>query len=608
MSDKPEMPEKRLFVFTGWLLASVLLLSSGSALPASSASVAPPSMGLVPATHLAASAEPPADLVLLHGRIHTEDANRSVAQALAVRGNSIVAVGSDADVRAFAGPQTHIVDLRGRLVLPGIIDAHIHPAESAQDRGKCNLHDRMMSPQTLRTEVAHCLAQEPRNHPLWFEVVSVNVSNLELTRRQLDQMLPRRPLLLEDASGHTLFANSAALEAAHVDASTKDPAGGRIERDPNGTPTGTLRDTAAEVMLNARPAPSLSFQASQLDKAFSAMRAVGITSVQDADVDEHDMQLYKRLYDGHRLAMRVRGTFGLKETDRPAEVLIGEAIEFRKRWAIDPDYLRADAVKIFADGVIEYPAHTAALLEPYLGGSGRRTPDWGPTYYSQPHLNKVVAAADAAGFTVHVHAIGDRAIRSALDAFAYAREHNGIHDNRGQIAHLELVDPQDFPRFKKLAVIANFQLLWAERDPYIVEATIPYVGAERARHLYPARSLLDAGALIAGGSDWGVSSFDPFEAIEHAITRCESRGRKPLLPEQSIPLQAVVDAYTINAAFALKQERTTGSLERGKRADFIVLDRDIFALDPFDLHGTRVVLTYLDGRQVYPGDQPDKQR
>jgi predicted amidohydrolase YtcJ len=173
---------------------------------------------------------------------------------------------------------------------------------------------------------------------------------------------------------------------------------------------------------------------------------------------------------------------------------------------------------------------------------------------------------------------------------------------------LELVDPQDFPRFKKLAVIANFQLLWAERDPYIVEATIPYVGAERARHLYPARSLLDAGALIAGGSDWGVSSFDPFEAIEHAITRCESRGRKPLLPEQSIPLQAVVDAYTINAAFALKQERTTGSLERGKRADFIVLDRDIFALDPFDLHGTRVVLTYLDGRQVYPGDQPDKQR
>src|SRR5215469_1623668 len=551
---------------------------------------------------MAASEAPRADLILLHGRIHTEDPTRSVVQALAVHGNSIVAVGSDPEVSALAGPKTKSVDLRGRVVLPGIIDAHIHPAESAQDLGKCNLHDRMMSPETLRTEVAHCLAQEPRDHPPWFEVVSVNVSNLKLTRQQLDQMLAHRPLLLEDASGHTLFANSAALEAAHVDASTKDPAGGRIERNADGTPTGTLRDTAEEIVLHAMPTPGLAFEASQLDKALSAMRAVGITSVQDADVDEHDMQLYKKLYDEHRLAMRVRGTFGLKQTDRPAEVLIGEAIEFRKRWAIDPEYLRADAVKIFADGVIEYPAHTAALLEPYLDGSGRPTHDRGPTYYSQPHMNQVVAAADAARFTVHIHAIGDRAIRSALDAFAYAREHNGIHDNRGQIAHLQLIDPQDFPRFKQLGVIANFQLLWAERDPYIVEATIPYIGAERAQHLYPARSLLDAGALIAGGSDWGVSSFNPFEAMEHAITRCESRGREPLLPEQSIPLQAVVDAYTINAAFALEQERTTGSLEPGKRADFIVLDRDIFALDPFDLHDTRVLQTYLDGRQVYAAE------
>jgi predicted amidohydrolase YtcJ len=560
---------------------------------------------LVP-DHLAASAEPPADLVLLHGRIHTEDPNRSVAQALAIRGNSIVAVGTDAEVSAYAGPQTHSVDLRGRVVLPGMIDAHIHPAESAQNLGKCNLHDRMMSPETLRTEVARCLAQEPRDHPLWFEVVSVNVSNLKLTRRQLDQMLPHRPLLLEDASGHTLFANSAALDAAHVDASTKDPAGGRIERDADGTPSGTLRDSAAEMVVNAKPAPSLSYQTSQLEKAFSAMRAVGITSVQDAYVNEHDMQLYKKLFDERRLAMRVRGTFGLKETDRPPAVLIGEAIEFRKRWAIDPDYLRADAIKIFADGVIEYPSHTAALLEPYLDESGRPTQDRGPTYYSQPHLDEVVAAANAAGFTVHVHAIGDRAVRSALDAFAYARERNGIHDNRDQIAHLELIDPQDFPRFKELGVIANFQLLWAERDPYIVEATIPYIGHERAQRLYPARSLLDAGALIAGGSDWDVSSFDPFEAMEHAITRCESRGSEPLLPEQSIPLQTMVDAYTINAAFALKQERTTGSLERGKRADFIVLDRDIFALDAFDLHSTRVLLTYLDGRQVYKAEQPDK--
>jgi hypothetical protein len=214
-------------------------------------------------------------------------------------------------------------------------------------------------------------------------------------------------------------------------------------------------------------------------------------------------------------------------------------------------------------------------------------------------LNDVVSAADAAGFTVHIHAIGDRAVRSALNAFAESRRRHGVLDTRDQIAHLELINPQDFPRFKELGVIANFQLLWAERDPYIAAGTLPYLGPERSRYLYPAHSLMDAGALIAGGSDWGVSSFNAFEAMEHGITRCEARGHEPLFPEQSIPLAILVDAYTINAAFALKQERTTGSLERGKRADFIVIDRDIFAINPFDIHDTRVLATYLDGRQVY---------
>jgi predicted amidohydrolase YtcJ len=543
-----------------------------------------------------------ADLVLLHGRIHTQDARRSVVQALAVGGNTIVAVGSDREVSAFATPHTQIIDLKGRIVLPGMIDAHTHPAESAQDLGKCSLHDQLMTAALVMSAVARCLAREPPDHPAWFEVVGVNVSKLVLSRQQLDQVLPDRPLLLEDASGHTLFANSAALEAAHVDAATRDPAGGRIERDQDGKPTGTLRDAANEIVLAARPQPSTAFQVAQLDKAFASMRAVGITSVQDANVNEHAMQLYQMLYDEHRLAMRVRGTFGLQRTNRPAEVLIDEAIAFRKRWMIDKDYLRADAVKIFADGDIEYPAESAALLEPYLDESGRPTNNRGPTYYAQSHLNEIVAAADAAGFTVHVHAIGDRATRSALDAFAYARQHNGTRDNRDQIAHLELVDPQDFGRFKQLGVIANFQLQWAERDSYIDEATLPYIGPERARYLYPARSLLDAGAVIAGGSDWGVSTFNPFEAMEHAITRRASRGEQPLLPEQSVPLQAVVDAYTINAAFALKQEASTGSLERGKRADFIVLDRDIFSLDPSELHDTRVLSTYLDGRRVYAAE------
>ena len=336
-----------------------------------------------------------------------------------------------------------------------------------------------------------------------------------------------------------------------------------------------------------------------LDKAFDAMRATGITSVQDAAVDEHDMQLYKRLYAAQRLKMRVRGSFTLTDLHEPAQTAIDRAVKFRAKWAIDPEFLRADAVKIFADGVIEYPSQTAALLAPYLDAAGRPTGNRGPSYFTQDNLNRIVAAADAAGFTVHVHAIGDRAVRSALDAFAYSRLHNGQSDNRDQIAHLQLIDPADFARFKSLSVIANLQLLWAFRDDYIVKATLPFIGPERSRYLYAARSLRDAGAVLVGGSDWNVSSFNAFEAMERAVTRTDARGKEPLLPEQSIALQDIVDAYTINAAYALKQERLTGSLEPGKRGDFIILDRDIFAIDPFDLHHAQVLATYLDGREVY---------
>ena len=563
------------------------------------ATVAPTSAIAATVAAGAVAAPLPADLVLLHGKIHTEDATRSVAQALAVRGNTIVAVGTDQSITALVGPGTRTVDLGGRVVLPGIIDAHTHPAQSAQDLGKCSLDDKALTASDIKNRVAACLKDRPAEHSQWFEVIMVNPSGLTLKRADLDSMLPGQPLLLSGSDGHTVWANSRALKLAHITAATRDPQGGHIERDAAGKPTGTLRDSAADVAYAARPAAGLDQEATQLNQALDSMRAIGITSVQDAAVDEQTMQIYKRLYDTHRLNMRVRGSFRLKNLHESATVLIDKAAKFRAKWAVDPDFLRADAVKIFADGVVEYPSQTAALLEPYLDDQGHPTGNRGPSYFTQDNLNKIVTAADAAALTVHIHAIGDRAVRSALDAFADARRHNGALDNRGQIAHLELIDPADFPRFRELGVIANFQLLWAQRDDYVDGATVKYLGPERSRYLYPARSLRDAGAKIAGGSDWSVSSFDAFIAMEHAITRSEKRGRPPLLPEQSLSLQDMVDAYTINAAFALKQERTTGSLEAGKRGDFIVIDRDIFSIDPFDLHDTRVTATYLDGREVY---------
>ena len=545
------------------------------------------------------------DLILTNGRIHTQDAAHRVVAALAIRGSAILATGSDVDMRALAAPKTRIVDLGGRVVLPGLIDAHIHPAQGAQNLDKCNLHDQPLTAAELKAALANCMKAQRPTKDQWFEAVQIDSSVLLLSRDELDGMRAEGPLVLESADGHSVWGNSSALAAAHIDRTTPEPTGGRIDRDVRGEPTGALRDAAQEKLLSAIPTPPLALQAERLERALAQMSATGLTSVQDAAVGDEEMSLYKYLYDRHRLRMRVRGCFYLTDLAAPPDKVTAAATAFRDKWKVDPDYLRADAVKIFADGVIEYPTQTAALLSPYLDGAGHPTGNTGPNYFRQDDLNRIVAGVEAAGMTVHVHAIGDRAVRQSLDAFAYARARGVGSQNRDQIAHLELIDPADFPRFKSLAVIANFQLQWATFDPsYIGAATLPFLGPERSRYLYPARSLLDAGARIAGGSDWGVTTFNAFEAIEHAVTRAEGRGAQALLPEQSIPLTVMVDAYTINAAFALRQEQTTGSLEPGKRADFIVLDRDIFAIDPFELHATRVLATYLDGRELlHPGSE-----
>ncbi|HWS66646.1 MAG TPA: amidohydrolase [Steroidobacteraceae bacterium] len=546
---------------------------------------------------LVAAGTPSADVVLLDGRIHTQDSNRRVVQAMALRGNTIIAVGTDQVVSALKGPKTKTVDLAGRTVLPGIIDAHTHPASSAGDIDLCSLEDKIVTPDEVKARLIECLHKHPVEGNRWFEVVAVNPTHLSLTLADLDA-ITHKPMVLFGADGHTVWLNSAALQASQITAATKDPANGRIERDTAGNPTGTLRDGAADI-AGFMPRPTIEYESAELEKAFDAMHAVGITSVQDASVGDHAMEIYKRLYDSHRLTMRVRASYLLEDLHEPAATLIERAVAFRKQWAINPEFLRADAVKLFADGVIEYPTQSAALLAPYLDANGHPTDNRGPTYFTQENLDRIVSGADAAGLTVHIHAIGDRAIRASLDAFAAARRRNGRLDNRDQIAHVELIDPADIPRFKELDVIANMQLLWARRAIYVSIGTLPYLGPDRSRYLYAARSLRDAGAMIVGGSDWDVSTFNPFEAMEHAVTRAKGRGEEPLYLEQGIRLQEIVDAYTINAAYALKQERTTGSLEPGKRGDFIVLDRDIFTIEPFDLHETKVLSTYLDGREVY---------
>jgi predicted amidohydrolase YtcJ len=371
-------------------------------------------------------------------------------------------------------------------------------------------------------------------------------------------------------------------------------------------PDGYFADRAAVVVDEKIPSPSLEEKAALTAAELKRMSAYGITSLMDAFVTPAEAAVWRKLYDEGTLAMRVRMASYFADPQtlfRPAsndsDEAVARLVKASKDGEVDPDFLRAGVVKIFADGVMEYPARTAALLEPYLGTDGRPTKHAGELYFDPDRFARLVQKLDGEGLTVHVHAIGDRAVRTTLDAFAAAREANGDRDNRHQIAHLQLVDPTDFPRFKELGVVADFQLEWAKREPATEGPLEPFLGPERYRYLYPAGSLHRAGATIVGGSDWDISSYNPFRAFQTAVTRAGGKGQRPLNLDERIPLETAIDAYTINAAYAMKQDKTTGSLEVGKRADLVVLDRDILTVDPETIGNAKVLATYLDGRLIY---------
>ena len=549
---------------------------------------------------VAAADDGKADVVFKNGRIYTVDPSRSVRQALAVTGNTISAVGRDAEIEAWVGPDTRVIDLAGRFVMPGLIDTHSHPIFGAVNAAKCSLLDVSPTLEAIGPVIRQCLADRPATGDGWLEVVQLYNYGFEATAKDLDAIEATRPLAVSGNDGHTLWANSRALELAGVTAATSDPPGGKIMRDAAGNPTGAFADTAMELVLDHIPLPSIAGAAALTETALEGMIANGLTSVTDAYVTRREAPVWQLLQSTGRLKMRVRAAIYLEDLSDDSDGTIALIAAMAKAGTTDPDFLRMDTVKIFADGVMEAPTQTAALLEPYLDANGAPTDNRGELYFDQDTMNSLVTKLDRAGLTVHVHAIGDWAVRASLDAFEAAFDANGASGNRHQIAHLQLVDPADFPRFAELGVIANFQLDWAKRDASNTGPIEPYLGPERYRWLYPAGSLRRAGAMIAGGSDWDVSSYDPFHAMEHGITRVERGSAQPPLGEnEGLTIGDVIDAYTINAAIAARQDATTGSLEVGKRADLVILDRDITAIDPATLDDTEVLATWIDGKLVY---------
>lgn len=536
-----------------------------------------------------------ADLALRGGAIYTVDSARSWAQTIAIDDGRIVYVGTDAGASAHIGPQTQVVDLKGRMVVPGFQDVHIHPISGGIEANGCDLNAA-----TSVEEYVATIRKYAQEHPndTWIKGGGWSMAAFgpgALARKELiDAVVPDRPVILWSRDGHTTWVNSKALEAAGITRDTPDPPDGRIDRDPRtGEAVGSLQEGASGLVADKVPPDTDATRDAGLRYAIRMLNGYGITGIQDASVNEEDLRTYRRLDDAGELSLRVVGSIWW---DRDLGL---EQIEDIKRLRGEHTKGRIDAgtVKIMQDGVMEN--YTAVVLEPYkLPGKKdvRGIPMVEPEL-----LKQAVTKLDAEGFQVHFHAIGDGAVRQSLDAVEAARTANGDLGHRHHISHIQLIHPDDQPRFRKLGVIANFQPLWAYADAYVTDLTLPFISRQTASTMYPIASMEKSGAVIAFGSDWSVSTANPFEEMETAITRMGSLGDTtvPFLPAESIALPEALAAFTINAAYTNRDEQNTGSLEVGKLANLAVLDRNLFEIPAAEMSDTKVLLTLFEGKPVH---------
>ncbi len=539
----------------------------------------------------------PADLVLQHGRIYTADIVRSTAQALAIRNGRIVHVGTDGSVAAWTGPSTKVVDLGGRLVLPGFIDSHMHPSLIPTLSVEGRINGASMA--DYQREIARLVRENPGRPALvtigWRNTV---VPRRGPTREQLDAVVKDIPAAVFSEDGHSIWVNSKTIELLGFTSKTPDPPGGRIERDPRtNEPSGTMREWGAQLpVMKLLMNPTREEIKPRLVRILKHLNSLGITTVHDAALmaETPSLDILEQLAETGDLTVRVRGAFFALPGPSP-ETQVAAFRDARGKYRTD--LFRIDAIKVFMDGVIE--GHTALLAKPYAD----RPREQGLTMWPQDKLTAFVTAAHRGGFQVHFHAIGDQASHLALDALQYAAEHGGGFGHRDLITHLQLVDPADIRRFFDLGVIAIPNPLWHVRGAYYRQLQVPYLGEARAAHEYPMKSFVDAGVLIAAASDMPASPDpNPLLGIQTGILRWAptiSEGKAVLWPEERLPPWTLVDAFTINGAYANFLEKETGSLEVGKSADLAVLDQDIFQISPKQYHKVKVLLTLLRGRTVH---------
>jgi hypothetical protein len=550
-----------------------------------------------------------ADLVIKNGYIYTVDAKRTVVEAMAVKGDTIVYVGTNAGVKKWIGDDTRVIDMQGRLVLPGLIDSHAHATSGVSDIYEVGLYG-IGSVEEYQKTIADFIASTPGLTALqgggWINAV---FGENGPTAAMLDAVVKDIPAVLYSEDYHSAWVNSKAIELAGVSAATLDPAGGIIERDENGNPLGTFRESAMGLVAGVIPP----YTTAQLIEGLSYFQdfahSLGMTTVYIPDLPNGDRAGLKALHDfeaSGKMTIRFPTAIGVDPGD---DLSVVDQI-VQKRNAEAGGYFEIISAKIFMDGVLE--GMTAYLEQPYT-----IRPDYrGELLWDPQKYNEMCAALDTAGIQIHVHSIGDAATRITLDGFAYARQQNGARDSRNMITHLQLVNPADIQRFADLGVIAVPQPYWFVVDTYYNQA-VEYVGQARADMQYPMKSFFDKGVVVASASDYPVSwPPDPMLAIEIGVTRTIPQGSDiyvdpsyttALTPAEDVTVAQMIESFTINGAYAAFKELEIGSLEVGKKADFVVLDQNILKIDPKQIHNTTALLTYFAGQEVYRSDAyPDQ--
>jgi predicted amidohydrolase YtcJ len=537
-----------------------------------------------------AYAQPPAfaDLVIVHGHVWTVDPRNSRAEAVAVHDGHIVAVGSDAEIAKWVGPATKRIDAQGKSVLPGFIDAHVHFSSGGGEISGVHLRDantpqefaRRIGEQAKKLAKGEWMLGGTWDHELW--------GGTPLPSHDwVDALTPDTPVFVSRYDGHMAMANALALRLAGITRETEDPPGGTIVRGKDGNPTGLLKDAAMNLVYRIIPPPSEEQLLRMVQAAMAEARRFGVTSIHDISATE-DVRAYQTLADRGELTLRIYSITPLPQWQAPATAGI--------RAGFGNDWIHLGALKGFADGSL---GSTTALFEKPYDDAPETSGLPNEMMLPEGNMLKMVLGADKAGLQLAVHAIGDKANRIMLDIYAEVEKQNGARsDRRWRIEHAQHLRPEDFARFAQLGVIASVQPYHAIDDGRWAEKRI---GHERAKTTYAFRTLLDHGVRLAFGSDWTVAPMNPMVGLYAAVTRATLDGKNPggWFPEQRLTLEEAVQAYTLGSAFAEFREGEKGSLTRGKLADVVVLDGDLFALAPEKIKDAAVRYTIVGGRVVY---------